>query len=74
MTRQEEHSARLARALVKALVNLWNYDGDPQDILDDAKVLLSGEKKTFPKIEEAKEMIYYLECRLTRDDPYGGRA
>lgn len=73
MTKQERHSGQLAKNLVKALRALGGYDGNPQDVLEDAKVRLSGEEAG-NRTEEAKEMIYYLECRLSGDDPYGGRA
>jgi hypothetical protein len=71
MTREERLSNQLAKGLVKALCNLSKYLGDPQDVLDDAKVLLVRPRQGQ---NEAKEMIYYLECRLNGDDPYGGRA
>ena len=73
MTKQERKSGILAKNLVKVLLSLHSYDGDPQDVLDDAKVRLSGEDEGAAK-KEAKEMVYYLECRLSDEDPYGGRA
>ncbi len=62
MTRQEKKADGLARKLISALLKLHEYDGDPQDVLTDAKVLLNSKNNAAGK--EAKEMVYYLERRL----------
>jgi len=45
-TTQEKQAARVAKKLVEALLAIENYNGDPEDILQDAEIRMHGEKNS----------------------------
>jgi hypothetical protein len=57
-TRNERKSAGIAKRLVKALADIEEYDGDPLNVFDDAKVTATQYKAEVGKLVEHLEKYY----------------
>lgn len=60
-SKQERKSAGIAKRLVKALADIEDYDGDPQDILDDAKITATQYKLEVSRLVQHLEHYYSSE-------------
>lgn len=57
-TKAERKSAGIAKRLVRALADIEEYDGDPLDVFDDAKVTATHYKPEVSKLVEHTESYY----------------
>lgn len=64
MTKAEREAQSVGRALAKALLKIEAYDGDPTDVIEEARIALSGNQ---PGREGAGLTLDALERYFTSD-------
>ena len=70
MTKQEKQANSIAKHLVKALNGIEDYDGDPNDIFEDAQIVLVGtaRERKLTCIPNSQSVLNYLRGYYNPDE------